>query len=331
MARYYDGWAAYVPVAERRRRAARQMEKLRKKGHPVAPVVIEGRTIAATFWGKAWCENLESYRDYENRLPRGRTYVRNGSVVDLQIAPSEVTAMVSGSSMYKVKVSIALLAKKQWASICKDCAGGIDSLVELLQGRFSKGVMERICRQGSGLFPKPAEIRFSCNCEDHALMCKHVAAVLYGVGARLDERPELLFRLRAVDETELLARVDATLPMAKHLPSPERMLDAEDVSVLFGLDMDADERAVAKADDAPPAEQKPVRAERTVYPKRSGTMHKAVVRRGIGLPTQDQAANGARIKLNSNREASARKRTPRELPEKVKRSGAARKPETTDA
>jgi uncharacterized Zn finger protein len=207
MSRYYNGWAPYVPVAKRRRQAAREMEKLRKKGHPVAPVIIQGRTIVTTFWGKAWCDNLESYHDYENRLPRGRTYVRNGSVVDLQITAGEVTAMVSGSSIYKVKVSIGEVGNKQWASICKDCAGGIDSLVELLQGRLSNGVMERICRQSGGLFPKPAEIRFSCSCLDHASMCKHVAAVLYGVGARLDEQPQLLFRLRAVDENDLVAPI----------------------------------------------------------------------------------------------------------------------------
>src|SRR5271163_415228 len=199
MSRSFGGWAPYVPVAARRRKAERETEKLRKKGAVLSPVKIEGRQIARTFWGKAWCENLESYRDYENRLPRGRTYVRNGSVVDLQIAPREVTATVSGSELYQVKVSIGEVPKKQWASICKDCTGGIDSLVELLQGRFAKGVMERICRQGDGLFPKPAEIRFSCSCPDHASMCKHVAAVLYGVGARLDAQPELLFRLRAVD------------------------------------------------------------------------------------------------------------------------------------
>ena len=161
-----------------------------------------GAPLPRTFWGKAWCENLESYRDYENRLPRGRTYVRNGSVVDLQIAPLEVTAMVSGSELYTVKISIKAMPKAQWQSLCRDCAGGIDSLVELLQGRFSKGVMERLCRQDNGLFPKPSEIRFSCSCPDSASMCKHVAAVLYGVGSRLDEQPELLFRLRAVDHSE---------------------------------------------------------------------------------------------------------------------------------
>ena len=125
MSRYDRGWPRYVPVAERRRKAEREMEKLRRKGHPVAPVRIEGRTIAATFWGKAWCDNLESYRDYESRLPRGRTYVRNGSVVDLRIAPREVTAMVSGSSIYRVTVSIGAVPPAQWQSICADCGNGI--------------------------------------------------------------------------------------------------------------------------------------------------------------------------------------------------------------
>jgi hypothetical protein len=146
-------------------------------------------------------------------------------------------------------------------------AGGIDSLVELLQGRLSKGVMERICRQGSGLFPKPAEIRFSCSCLDHASMCKHVAAALYGVGARLDAQPELLFRLCAVDEKELVARVDATLPAAKPAPAPDKVLDADDLSALFGLEMDANETAIAMADNVRPAQQKLIRAKKPAKSK----------------------------------------------------------------
>ena len=152
-----DRWPDYIPVAERRRRAALAMEKLRKKGHPVSPVKIEGRAIATTFWGQAWCDNLERYRDYENRIERGRTYVRNGSVVDLQIATREVVATVSGSELYKVVISIDDVPPRRWSSIRKDCAGGINSLVELLQGRFAKGSMQRLCRQGDGLFPTPAE------------------------------------------------------------------------------------------------------------------------------------------------------------------------------
>jgi len=293
MARYDGGWAPYVPVAERRRRAALKMEKLRKKGHPIAPVVIKGRAIATTFWGKAWCDNLESYHDYENRLPRGRTYVRNGSVVDLQIAPREVTAKVSGSSIYKVQVSIGELGSKQWASVCKDCADGIDSVIELLQGRFSKGVMERICRQGGGLFPKPAEIRFSCTCADYASMCKHVAAVLYGVGARLDEQPELLFRLREVNEKDLVTRIDTALPLAKQGPAAGKVLNADDLSALFGLDMDAGERPVTAGDVAPDARRRPVRTVKPAPPDASSAKRKTAPQKSSRPPAQTRAENKA--------------------------------------
>lgn len=257
MASYYSGgWPRYVPVAERRAKAARAMEKLRKKGYPVAPVTIEGRSIAKTFWGKAWCDNLESYRDYENRLPRGRTYVRNGSVVDLQISALEIKAMVSGSSIYNVTITIKALAPTLWQSICDDCAGGIDSLVELLQGRFSKGVMERLCRQDKGLFPKPSEIRFSCSCLDGASMCKHVAAALYAVGARLDGTPELLFRLRAVEENDLVTDLDEALPLSKQPLDTGHVLETGDISALFGLDMEEAADALA-VDGVTPYAPKP--------------------------------------------------------------------------
>lgn len=233
----YWGWKPYVPVAERRRKAMREMEKRRKHGNAVSPVIIEGRTIVKTFWGKAWCENLERYSDFANRLPRGRTYVRNGSVIDLQIDSGTIHALVSGSEIYEVVVNITPVTKARWKSLCSDCSGAIDSLVELLQGRFSKGVMERICRQGTGLFPSPKEIRLSCSCPDWADMCKHVAAVLYGIGARFDLQPELLFRLHEVDEKELIAKVGEALPLVTERPAASKVLDSEDLSGIFGLDM----------------------------------------------------------------------------------------------
>jgi uncharacterized Zn finger protein len=233
----FYGWRPYVSVAKRRQKAAKAMAKLKKKGHPVSPVVVEGRTIVKTFWGKAWCENLERYSDFANRLPRGRTYVRNGSVIDLQIAPGEIKALVSGSSIYEVAVKVAPVDRARWQSICKDCAGAIDSLIELLQGRFSKGVMERVCRQKTGLFPSPHEIQLSCSCPDWAGMCKHVAAVLYGIGARLDHQPELLFRLHSVDEKDLIAGTGKALPQAKRAPAAGKVLDGEDLAAMFGLDM----------------------------------------------------------------------------------------------
>jgi uncharacterized Zn finger protein len=243
----YMAWGPYVSVAEKRRKAEREVKKLQKKGQSIEPVVIEGKKIAASFWGKAWCDNLERYSDYANRLPRGRSYVRNGSVVDLKLTKGEVLAFVSGSSLYTVRITIEPTAKARWKSICRDCTGSIDSLVELLQGRMAKSVMDRVCRAGDGLFPAPKEIKLSCSCPDWADMCKHVAATLYGVGARLDKNPQLLFALRGVDESELLADAASGATLSEPGSSKAKMLDDGDVAALFGLEM-AD-----GTDAAPPA------------------------------------------------------------------------------
>ena len=261
----YGGWPRYVPVAERRKKAAKKVAQLKKQGRSISPVTIEGRAISTTLWGKSWCGNLERYSNYENRLPRGRTYVRNGSVVDLQIAESEISALVAGSQLYSVAIAIGPVTAACWKAICTDCAGSIDSLVELLQGRLSKAVMDRVCRKGEGLFPAPGDIEFSCSCPDWADMCKHVAAVLYGVGARLDDAPELLFTLRGVDVSELLATAGQDMKLAKAAPATDKVLDDGDVTALFGLEMagDAPQMAVAAepALSTPPPAKSPKRSK----------------------------------------------------------------------
>jgi len=251
MGRYsYGGWAPYVPVAERRRKAARKAKELGKQGHICQPITIEGRTIARSFWAKAWCDNLEAYSDYENRLPRGRTYVRNGSVVDLRIQEGKVSALVSGSEIYTVDISVRPLEPAPWKAIVKECAGKIGSLVELLQGRLSHAVMEVVTRPGSGLFPIPKQISFRCSCPDGAYMCKHVAATLYGVGARLDHQPELLFLLRHMDPQELI-RQAGSVPVTQSAPDKDKRLETSDLGSLFGIELDG----AAAPDEAPPAQE----------------------------------------------------------------------------
>src|SRR5262245_57660403 len=257
----FYAWGDYVSVAEKRRQAEKTLAKLRKQGQSVAPVAIEGRKIAKSFWGRSWCTNLERYSDYAYRLPRGRSYVRNGFVVDLQIAKGEITARVSGSELYDVKVTLALIKPARWKGICRDCAGTIDSLVELLQGRLAKGVMDRVCREGDGLFPSPREIKLSCSCPDWADMCKHVAAVLYGVGARLDHEPRLLFVLRGVDENELIAHAGADLSFTQTTAGSAKVLADSDVAALFGLEMAEAADAAAPAVPPAPAAAKPVRKQ----------------------------------------------------------------------
>lgn len=241
----YGGWKPYVTVAERKKKAELAAAKAKRTGAVLSPIASYRGAIAKTFWGKAWCDNLEGYSDYANRLPRGRTYVRNGSVIDLQISPGEVRAQVMGSSLYSVAVTVTACPAKQWRAIGADCAGSIDSLVALLQGKLSTAVMERICKPGSGLFPVPKEIRFTCSCPDWASMCKHVAAVLYGVGARLDQQPELLFALRRVEANDLVRQAGAGVPRPTKRPATSKVLDDALVADVFGLEM-ADAFALSK-------------------------------------------------------------------------------------
>ena len=240
----YEMWKPYVPVAQRRATAAKKMAKLKAKGTDIQPVTVEGRTIARSFWGKAWCDHLESYSDFANRLPRGRTYVRNGSVCHLGIAKGTIDALVSGSEMYKISVAIKPLPAAKWKRLKKNCAGRIGSLLGLLQGDLSDDLMAIVTDRQDGLFPSPGEIKLKCNCPDWADLCKHLAAVLYGVGARLDEQPELLFRLRGVDHEELIASgADAVLTGGDADAAGAAQLASGDLSDIFGIDLAAESAA----------------------------------------------------------------------------------------
>ena len=237
----YGYWPPYVPVAERRKKAAKAAAKAVKKagkaGQTMSPIAPSRGAIAKSFWGKAWCKNLEHYSDFENRLPRGRTYVRNGSVIDLQISAGEIRAQVVGSSLYKVAVSVTAVPQQQWQAISRDCSSSIASLIELLQGELSGAVMERLCQPQTGLFPSPQEIEFRCTCPDWAAMCKHVAAVLYGVGARLDAQPQMLFTLRRVDAQDLIAQAGAGQSKPKKQPIATKVLDDASLADMFGIEM----------------------------------------------------------------------------------------------
>ena len=233
----YIRWKPYVPVAKRRQLARKKMAALSEKGVAIQPIEIEGRTIAKTFWGGAWCEHLESFSDYANRLPRGRTYVRNGSVCHLAVSKGRIEAKVSGSELYEVGVQIKTLPAKKWSGVKGRCAGQIGSLLELMQGNLSDHVMAVVTDRRAGLFPMPAEISFDCNCPDWASMCKHVAAVLYGVGARLDEKPQLLFDLRGVDHEDLIDTDAQAAVSAATRKGKSKRIATDDLSDVFGIEI----------------------------------------------------------------------------------------------
>jgi uncharacterized Zn finger protein len=239
---YWD-YPTYVSVAEKRAKAARQLKRLTKKHPAIQPIVIEGRTIAQTWWGKSWNQNLERYADYRNRIGRGRSYVRHGAVLDLQISPGQVDALVQGSRArpYAVLIRIKGIEKSIWQNMKAACADRLDSLQELLAGKFPKSLGEIFTTQGHGLFPLPREIEFNCSCPDWASMCKHVAATLYGIGARLDEDPSLFFKLRKVKMDDLIQQAihdQSYKLLEKAEKTSPRMIAESDLAGMFGIDMD---------------------------------------------------------------------------------------------
>jgi hypothetical protein len=250
------GFGSYVTAAQKRVKAELARQKLEKKGQKLSPVLIEGRSIATTFWGKAWCENVEAYQDFAYRLERGRSYVRGGAVLDLRLTRGAIEAKVSGTSIYEVSVSVKAVPRERWEALTRACAGKIGSLVELLSGKLSKEVMAVLCRRPEGLFPAPKEISFECSCPDYASLCKHIAAVLYGVGNRLDREPALLFLLRGVDQQELIANASAAALTSPRPGAPGgQRLSGENLAGLFGIELDEAELPPATA--APAAAPKP--------------------------------------------------------------------------
>jgi uncharacterized Zn finger protein len=237
---------SYETVEQKRRKAEKLIKKLSKINPDLKPVRIEGRALARTFWGKAWCGHMDQMADYDNRLPRGRSYARNGAICHLDIRQGEIEALISGTRMYTVNMRVKPLKEKQWALIQKACAGKIDTLLNLLQGKLSKEVMSVVCHPQTGIFPKPDEISYQCSCPDWAALCKHVAAVFYGVGARLDEQPELLFLLRHVDPGELFS-LDMTAGVGDATE-----LKGVDLGAMFGIELtDNDIKPTARKSDQP--------------------------------------------------------------------------------
>lgn len=287
------GWyefKPYVSVATRRANARKEVDALARKGRTISPVSIDGRTIAQTFWGKSWCDHLESYSDFSNRLPRGRTYVRNGSVVDLQIGEGSVTALVSGSSLYTVKIGIKPLATEMWQCIRRDCAGRIGSLIELLKGQFGASVMEIVTRRPGGLFPEPSEIDMDCSCPDWAGMCKHVAATLYGVGARLDHQPQLLFTLRKVNHSDLLDHTGDAQGLAR-APTDQTIIADESLGEVFGIELDTPVPAMPAPPDRRSTAAAAAKRGPTSRRARPGGVQPASADRSAGSRPKNKAAS----------------------------------------
>ena len=244
--RYHNDYPKYESVAEKKANVQKKLAKLNAKNKsPLSPVIIMGRGISNSWWGKSWCKNLERYSDYSNRIGRGRSYVRNGFVIDLKLSEGKIESQVmgSGSKPYKCVINISTLSESAWKSIKDKIGSKFDSIQVLLAGKFPTELQEIFSSLEYGFFPKPKEIKMNCSCPDWATMCKHIAATLYAVGARLDESPELIFTLRGVDMKDIIdetiqSHSDSLIKKAKNVRS-DRIMKIKELALgeLFNIDL----------------------------------------------------------------------------------------------
>lgn len=236
-----------MSVAELQEKARKAASQARKKGKKYEPVIARtrGSQVCTSWWGKAWCDNLERYADYDNRLPRGKRYVRNGALLDLKIEKGLVRAKVQGSRSrpYSVEIEIDPLSKEKVQSIMDSCSRKVSSLEALANGEFPKEMEEVITEKG-GLFPDPSQIHFDCSCPDWAYLCKHVACVMYGIGVKLDENPFWFFELRGIDTDMLLKKTveNKVAALLENAQKPSnRILSQDQVHSLFSSDISFEE------------------------------------------------------------------------------------------
>lgn len=244
MGKYWSEFPAYQqPSAEMlREQAERSVKAAKKKGQkmePAIPVTGEDEEICQSWWGRAWCSNLMRYADFASRLERGRRYIRTGTVVDLKIRKGRVEARVQGTRKipYKVDIRISPFSEEKCQAVMAKCGRKIENMEDLVAGTFPEDLKDLFTEEG-GFFPTPAEISCICSCPDWAIMCKHVAAAMYGIGLRLDENPFYFFEMRGIDINRFLDvtvdnKVESMLENADTVT--ERMLDTGKLDAIFGI------------------------------------------------------------------------------------------------
>lgn len=230
------GWSQEA-AHEHKEHLQRQIDRRLKRGETLQVLTAPSgsKKLCTTFWGQAWCRNLEAYQVYDARLPRGRSCLRQGKLFNLEISAGRISALVAGADLYEASVHIQPLSQERWQEITHAATSRAPSMLDLLAGRLGDDLMQLLTDPEHGLFPSPKEIRFDCSCPDYADLCEHTAAVLYGTGLKLDADPALLFTLRQVDPAALLASAGSTVTSA--LPDTGGDLSGSDLSALFGIDL----------------------------------------------------------------------------------------------
>ena len=213
---------------------------------------------AESWWARRWVEVLESFQ-VGRRLGRGRSYARQGQVVEIELGKGFVTALVQGSrdAPYLVRMRLSMLSSIDWKKVTRSIAEDPELTGALVTGRIPENIEEVFQPLGLSLFPTASgDLKTACSCPDQANPCKHVAAVYYLLGEEFDRDPFLVFRLRGIDRAELIEAIGGSAALrgapvaAPARPAPEAKPATEAGATEAG-------EATAAPEPPAPAEREP--------------------------------------------------------------------------
>lgn len=164
------------------------------------------QTYGNTWWGEQWLNAL-THIDYDNRLPRGRTYANKGAVKDLKLSGGALHAKVQGSRPrpYQVSIQVPSLTEKNVENLLDALVSDPGVIARLLNGELDPSVLTHAQYLGIAIFPsKWKDLAMQCSCPDWAVPCKHLAAAIYLMSREIDSNPFLVFSLRSVDLAQRL-------------------------------------------------------------------------------------------------------------------------------
>lgn len=216
-------------VKELSQMAQEMYNRIVAQGEILHPVVNTTRKLASHFWGSAWMKHLARCEESGHALTPGRSLLRHGCVLDLELAPGIIRGKVMGERLYEIRIDFEPLDEERMDAIRHACAGNIDSHISLLEGKLDDALLRQLCDPDTGLLPAPEEWRMSCTCPDWSEPCPHAAAAVYAAGTLIDGDPSLLFLLRSVTLDDLVGKTPAI--------TETENFDTDSLSRTFGIDL----------------------------------------------------------------------------------------------
>lgn len=175
-----------------------------------------------TAWGQRFLQALEQGLE-PKRLARGRQYSASHRVPDWAWTGGHLrfSGKNRGTAYYGMNepirfeghIEISPLPGCLWQAVIPELGNQAGFIARLLLNEIPDSLESHLQARGHSLIPGRygEDLQATCSCPETESPCRHVAAVLVALAARIDQTPLLLFELRGLNRATLAARLEDTV------------------------------------------------------------------------------------------------------------------------